>query len=166
MLLDTAYPGFHFDMMWGADDALRYALDLRQPARFDRDGKPAADSHRVVDLRWRGQPLDDAAEFLVVTNNYRAFGGGHFPALGADKVVVDAPDETREALAHYLAAAPGGSTAPTAAGAATAWRILPVDGVKLRFLSGATAVRHVGQGSPVKWVKDNGDGSALFELAP
>ncbi len=59
-----------------------------------------------MNLTWRGQPLDEHADFLVVTNNYRAYGGGHFPALAADKVVVDAPDETREALAHFLAAQP------------------------------------------------------------
>ncbi len=167
-LLDTAYPGFNFDMMWGADGALQYAIDLSQPARFNRDGQPVGDTHRIVDLRWRGQPLDDVAEFLVVTNNYRAFGGGHFPALGADKVVVDAPDETREALAHYLASAPGAGAASAGTDRATAgpsWRILPVPGVKLRFLSGAAGARYLGDGAAVTWVKDNGDGSAWYELA-
>ena len=148
-------------MMWGAGDGLRYSLDLTQPARFDKEGKRAADSHRVTQLTWRGQPLDDSATFLVVTNNYRAYGGGHFPALGADKVVVDAPDETREALARDLAAQPSADQG----GLAPSWRILPVPGVKLQFLSGAGAVVRLSPATPVRLVKDNGDGSALFELA-
>ncbi|SEL67138.1 2',3'-cyclic-nucleotide 2'-phosphodiesterase / 3'-nucleotidase [Roseateles sp. YR242] len=160
-LLDTGYPGFNFDMMWGADDGLRYALDLTQPARFDKEGKLANDSHRVVDLSWKGQPLDDQAAFLVVTNNYRAYGGGHFPALAADKVVVDAPDETREALARDLASQPSADEG----GLSASWRIRPVPGVKLQFLSGAGAIARLTPATPVRLVKENGDGSALFELA-
>ena len=48
---------------------------------------PAA--HRIVDLRWNGQPLDDAAAFAVVTNNYRASGGGNFPGLDGSQIVVN-----------------------------------------------------------------------------
>ncbi|WP_343629800.1 bifunctional 2',3'-cyclic-nucleotide 2'-phosphodiesterase/3'-nucleotidase [Roseateles sp.] len=161
-LVDTNYPSFNFDMMLGQDDGLRYALDLTQPARFDRDGKRVSDAHRVVDLSWRGQPLDERADFLVVTNNYRAFGGGHFPALGSDKVAVDAPDETREAVAHFLAA----QSSLSAAVGQPSWRIRPVPGVALRFVSGTGAIAHLKETPQVKLVKDNGDGSATFELAP
>lgn len=161
-VVDTSYPSFNFDMMTGDGDGLRYALDLTQPARFDKDGKRLGDSARVVDLTWRGQPLDDRAEFLVVTNNYRAYGGGHFPGLGADKVVVDAPDETREALAHFLASAPRTTTGVQA----PSWSIRPVPGVRLQFVSGAGGIRHLDGQSAVRLVKEQGDGSALFELAP
>ncbi|OWQ90767.1 2',3'-cyclic-nucleotide 2'-phosphodiesterase [Roseateles aquatilis] len=162
MVVDTSYPSFNFDMMLGQGNGLRYQLDLTQPARFNIDGKQVSDSHRVVDLSWQGRPLDDKTDFLVVTNNYRAFGGGHFPALGADKIAVDAPDETREALAHFLAAQPSLS----AAVAQSSWAIRPVKDVSLQFLSGSGAIAHLKDTPQVKLVKDNGDGSALFELAP
>jgi len=161
-VVDASYPSFNFDMMLGQDGGLRYELDLTQPARFDKDGRQVSDGHRVVGLSWRGQPLDERAEFLVVTNNYRAYGGGHFPALGADKVVVDAPDETREAVAHFLAAQPSLS----AAVAAPSWRIRPVPGVALQFVSGNGAAAHLADTPQVGLVKDNGDGSSLFELKP
>ena len=161
-LVDAAYPSFNFDMMLGQDGALRYELDLTQPARFDKDGQRQGDGHRVVNLSWRGQPLDERADFLVVTNNYRAYGGGHFPALAADKVVVDAPDETREAVAHFLAAQPSLS----AAVAAPSWRIRPVPGVAMQFVSGNGALAHLKETPQVRQVKDNGDGSSLFELTP
>lgn len=161
-VVDTAYPSFNFDMMLGQDGALRYELDLTQPARFDKDGKRVSDGARVVDLTWHGQPMDERAEFLVVTNNYRAYGGGHFPALGADKVVVDAPDETREAVAHFLAAQPSLS----AAVAAPSWRIRPVPGVAMQFVSGNGAVAHLKDTPRIARVQDNGDGSSTFELKP
>ncbi len=161
-VVDAGYPSFNFDMMLGQDDALRYELDLTQPARFDKDGQRQGEGRRVVNLTWRGQPLDERADFLVVTNNYRAYGGGHFPALAADKVVVDAPDETREAVAHFLAAQPSLS----AAVAAPSWRIRPVPGVAMQFVSGNGAIAHLKETPQVRQVKDNGDGSSLFELAP
>ena len=161
-VVDTGYPSFNFDMMLGQDGALRYELDLTQPARFDKDGKRVGDGQRVVNLTWRGQPLDERADFLVVTNNYRAYGGGHFPALAADKVVVDAPDETREALAHFLAAQPSLS----AAVAGSSWRIRPVPGVAMQFVSGSGAAAHLKDTPQVTRVQDNSDGSSLFELKP
>lgn len=161
-VVDAAYPSFNFDMMLGQDGALRYELDLTQPARFDKDGQKISDGRRVVDLTWRGKPLDEQASFLVVTNNYRAYGGGHFPALAADKVVVDAPDETREAVAHFLAAQPSLS----AAVAAPSWRIRPVPGVAMQFVSGNGASAHLKETPQVARVKDNGDGSSTFELKP
>lgn len=160
-LLDTAYPSFNFDMMLGQDGALSYTLDLTQPARFNRDGQRASDGQRVRELRWQGRPLDDAAEFLVVSNNYRAYGGGHFPHLGADKVVVDAPDETREALAHYLAQ-PG--RIPAALALAPAWKIQPVPGVALQFVAGLGGAARLADSPGVRLVRDNGDGSGLYEL--
>ena len=45
-------------------------------------------------------------------------------------------------------------------------RSLPVPGVKLRFPSGAAAVAHLARYPQIKLVKDNGDGSALYELRP
>jgi 2',3'-cyclic-nucleotide 2'-phosphodiesterase/3'-nucleotidase len=92
-------------------------------------------SRRIVDLRHAGQPVDDTASFIVVTNNYRASGGGSFPGLDGTQIVLDAPDENRQALAQYLAAA--GTFDPSADGN---WRLAPVPGVKLRFTSGQGGV--------------------------
>ena len=114
-----------------------------------------------IDLRYGGKPIDKAASFVVVTNNYRASGGGFFPGLDGSNIVLDSPDENREALVRYLASAPQFDPS-----ADNNWRIQPVPGVKLRFLSGAGAMAHVADTPAVRLVKDNGDGSALFELAP
>ena len=41
-------------------------------------------------------------EFVVVTNNYRADGGGGFPGLGGDAAILRAPDANRDALLRYF----------------------------------------------------------------
>jgi len=157
-LINDQFPTYNFDTI----DGVSYRIDVSQPARYDRSGKlVAADAKRIVDLRYQGQPVTDTMMFAVVTNNYRASGGGNFPGVDSKTVVLDAPDENREALVMYLTSA--GKLDPSAD---NNWRIQPVQGVKLRFLSGAGGIAHLARYPQVKLVKDNGDGSALFELAP
>ena len=157
LLLNPGFPSYNQDVI----DGLSYRLDLTQPARYERSGKlVAADARRVVDLRHAGRPLDDKAEFAVVTNNYRASGGGNFPGLDGSNIILDAPDENRQALLGYLQAS--GTITPEADGN---WRIQPVPGVKLRFVAGTGAIAHLPRMPQVRLVKDNGDGTALFELA-
>ena len=165
-LLNEAFKPYNFDMI----DGLTYQIDVTQPARFDAEGKrlaPAA--QRIVGLAYQGRPLDDAALFVVVTNNYRASGGGGFPGLDGSNIVVDSPDETRDALVQYLRAASPLGPAADLAGDKTGtppWRILPVPGVALRFLSGSGALAHLARYPQIKRVQDNADGSTLFELTP
>ncbi len=155
-LLSNAFASYNFDTL----DGVSYRIDVTQPARYDRSGKLVApEARRILDLRYQGQPIAEQAEFAVVTNNYRASGGGNFPGLDGRKVVLDAPDENREALLQYLQAAK--TIDPAADGN---WRIQPVPGVKLRFVSGAGGIAHLARYPQVRLVKDQGDGSALFEL--
>jgi 2',3'-cyclic-nucleotide 2'-phosphodiesterase/3'-nucleotidase len=99
-LLDDTFPSYNFDVI----DGVTYRIDVTQPSRYDVDGELVApDAHRIVDLRYGGQPVMDDQIFLVATNNYRAGGGGNFPGLGPDKIVIDAPDENRQVLANYIA---------------------------------------------------------------
>ena len=157
-LINSSFPSFNFDTL----DGLRYRIDVTQPARYERSGKLVApEARRIVDLRHDGRPVDDAAFFAVVTNNYRASGGGNFPTLDGSQIVLDAPDENREALLQYLQAAR--TLNPSAD---DNWRIQAVPGIKLRFTSGAGGIAHLARYPQITLVKDNGDGSALFELKP
>ena len=157
-LINDAFPTFNFDTL----DGVSYQIDVTQAARYGVDGKLVAPaSHRIVNLQYQGQPLDDAARFVVVTNNYRASGGGNFPGLDGKNIVMDAPDENREALVQYMRSA---TTLDPAAD--NNWRIQPVPGVKLRFLSGSGGLAHLARYPQITLIKDNGDGSALFELRP
>ena len=156
-LVNDAFRTFNFDTI----DGVSYRIDVTQPARYDSNGKPVAPSaRRIVDLRHDGRPIDEAARFIVVTNNYRASGGGGFPGLDGSNIVMDSPDENREALVQYMRTA--GSIDPRADGN---WSIIPVPGVRLRFLSGAGGIAHLPRYPQVRLVRDNGDGSALYELA-
>lgn len=157
-LVNPGFPSFNFDTL----DGVSYRIDVTQPARYNREGQLVdAQARRIVDLRYGGKPIDEQAAFIVVTNNYRAGGGGNFPGLDGKNIVMAAPDENREALVDYLAAAKQFN--PSADGN---WSVQAVPGVKLRFVSGAGALAHLAANPKIRLVKDQGDGSALFELVP
>ena len=63
-------------------DGVEYAIDVTEPARYDESGALVApQARRIRDLAFKGAPIDPEQAFLVVTNNYRASGGGGFPGL-------------------------------------------------------------------------------------
>jgi len=162
-LLDEGFRSYNFDTL----DGVSYELDVTQPARYTGNGALAApDAHRVQNLRYQGKPVEPDARFIVATNNYRAYGGGNFPGLVAANVVLDAPDENRQVLVDYLAqvaaAEKSGQVNPSADGN---WKIQPVPGVSMTFLTGSGAKRYVARHPGIKFVQDNDDGSTMFELA-
>ncbi|MEY8264156.1 MAG: bifunctional 2',3'-cyclic-nucleotide 2'-phosphodiesterase/3'-nucleotidase, partial [Bermanella sp.] len=59
-------------------------------------------SSRIKKLTFQGQAINLSQQFLVVSNNYRAAGGGHFPGISDEKIVIDAPNENRQTVADYL----------------------------------------------------------------
>lgn len=157
-LINDDFRSYNFDVI----DGVTYEIDVSEPPKYDPNGKPINPAaNRIRDLAFGARPIDDTAKFVVVTNNYRAYGGGNFPGIDASKVVIDAPEENREALVQYFTANP--TFNPSADGN---WRIRPVEGVSLRFLSGVGATKYLAANPAIKLVRDNGDGSALYELAP
>ena len=110
-------------------------------------------------------PFKADAKFIVATDNYRAFGGGNFPGLGAEKVVFDAPAENRQALVEHLTLVevltPGKAVNPSADGS---WRILSVSGVKMNFRSASAASKYLANHPGIRLIRNNWDGSALYEL--
>ena len=101
------HPTYNFDVL----DGLTYKIDVTQPSKFDRDCAVVnANTNRIVDLSYtdeNGKVFTGeefaAKEFIVASNNYRAFGG-KFAGTGSDHVVLELPDTNREALAAYITA--------------------------------------------------------------
>ncbi len=163
-LLNDAFRSYNFDTI----DGVTYELDVTQPARYDINGALVApQAHRVQKLSFDGEPIKLDAKFIVATNNYRAFGGGNFPGLNASKVVLEAPEENRQVLVEYLrmmdTLSANKQVNPSADGN---WRIAPVPGVHLTFMTASAATRYLPKHPQIHLIKDNGDGSALFEIAP
>ncbi|WP_375551496.1 5'-nucleotidase C-terminal domain-containing protein [Rhodophyticola porphyridii] len=91
--LERAACAFH-QLVPGRDeqlliDGLTYAIDVTAPPCYSADGEDRFPSPgRIRDLRHNGQPVQPDQEFLVVTNSYRAAGGGHFASPAAAEPVL------------------------------------------------------------------------------
>lgn len=97
-LINQGFPAFNFDVI----DGVSYRIDVTQASRYDGDGKLVApEAHRIRDLSFEGQPIDEQANFLVVTNNYRASGGGNFPGTRTT-IVLEAPDLNRDVIVRHI----------------------------------------------------------------
>ncbi|MBB6675189.1 bifunctional 2',3'-cyclic-nucleotide 2'-phosphodiesterase/3'-nucleotidase [Cohnella nanjingensis] len=134
-LLDSSFAVYNFDVL----DGVTYQIDVTKNAKYKPDGSVNdASSSRIVNLQYKGQPIDPNQDFLVVTNNYRASGGGNFPGLKGSQLIVDTQDENRQVLMDYIASKQ--SVSPSADGN---WSIAPIPGdVKVTFTSSPAAAKY------------------------
>ena len=89
---------YNFDVM----DGVNYQIDVTQPAKYDGNCKVINEgSERIVGLTYQGKPIDMKQDFIIATNNYRAYSN-KFPGTGSDFVAFDSPDENRSILANYI----------------------------------------------------------------
>nr|WP_238590749.1 bifunctional 2',3'-cyclic-nucleotide 2'-phosphodiesterase/3'-nucleotidase [Paenibacillus beijingensis] len=135
-LLNSKFAVYNFDVI----DGVTYQIDVTKKAKYNTDGTiNDAGSSRIVNLKYNGQPVDPNQDFIVVTNNYRAGGGGNFPGVKGSELVVDSQDENRQVLMDFIAEEK--SINPSADGN---WSIAPVQGsnVNVTFTSAPEAEKY------------------------
>lgn len=156
-LIDPAFPTYNFDVI----DGVTYRIDVTQPSRYDGNGKLVApEGRRIVDLKFKGQPIDDKQLFVVATNNYRAGGGGNFPGNDGNTIVIDAPDLNRDVIVRYIVEQ---KTINPAADAN--WSFVPLPaGVNVTFTSSPQAAKAVPPGVKATPAGEAADGFAKFKL--
>ncbi|MGY6547933.1 MAG: bifunctional 2',3'-cyclic-nucleotide 2'-phosphodiesterase/3'-nucleotidase [Roseinatronobacter sp.] len=134
-LIDSAHPGYNFEIIYGLD----YAIDLTAPARFTATGVEIDRARsRVRDLVWRGVPVDPAAEFILCTNSYRAYGAGGFSGAQAANIVHEDALTTREILRRHVSAHGAITVDPRAP-----FRLQPVPGASAVLRTGVAAGAHL-----------------------
>lgn len=98
-LISDTHPSYNFDVI----DGVTYEIDVTQPPRYGDKGELLNDgANRIKNLTYKGTPIDTEQEFVVVTNNYRAGGGGTFPSLDGSTIIVEAPQTNRQVLVDYI----------------------------------------------------------------
>ena len=157
-LISARFSSFNFDVI----DGVSYRIDVSRPPRYTPDGELLnADSHRIVELQFEGKAIDPEQVFIVATNNYRADGGGGFPGLDGNNVIIAAPDTNRDVLADYIFDLK--TLDPSADGN---WAFAPINAdVVVTFSSSPRAAATLGADSPISKIGDNENGSAKYRIA-
>ena len=136
-LLDPSVPGYMFDVIFG----LTYVIDVTTPARYFPNGTVRSpNNRRVRDIRFANVPVDPAQRFVVVTNSYRASGGGGVPALNSAEPVLMPATEIRDALTDYFAGTLPADPLETAPGP---WRFEQAPGTRVSVRTGPGAHKYL-----------------------
>ena len=107
-LLNSEFSAYNYDVIEG----IEYQIDVTKPQ-----------GERIVNATYEGQPLTAEQEFLVVTNDYRAGGGGDFPpCVEEDPVYAPSGATNRAQIIKYVKAKGTINPEPT-----NNWSIKPVD---------------------------------------
>ena len=149
-LINEKYVGYNFDQIQGG---IAYTIDVSKPA-----------GERIVKLTYHGKRITPAQNFIVVTNNYRANGGGHFPGLDGNNVVLAAPDGTREILARWLQAHPSLDAKDLPHASWHFARLKTQGAVVFTAASDKQAVAETDGLHNIKQLRDNGDGTAVYSI--
>ncbi|WP_395680952.1 bifunctional 2',3'-cyclic-nucleotide 2'-phosphodiesterase/3'-nucleotidase [Dokdonella sp.] len=150
-LIDRKFSGYNFDVIQGG---LAYAIDVTK-----------TQGERIRDLAYKGKPVEPAQAFIVVTNNYRASGGGHFPGLDGSNLVISAPDANRDVVIAWIKARRHLTRARD--GSERNWHFVPVrtaGPVVVTSETGRLALAKANGINGVSLVKDNGDGSSTYAI--
>jgi 2',3'-cyclic-nucleotide 2'-phosphodiesterase/3'-nucleotidase len=149
-LINGHYTGYNFDQIQGG---IHYVIDVSKPI-----------GQRITTLTYEGKPVAPTQPFVIVTNNYRASGGGHFPGLDGNNIVLAAPDGTREILAKWL-------ERHKQIGAKdlepTSWKFAPLKThgpVVFTAASGKQDVARDAGLDNIRQLKDHGDGTATYAI--
>ncbi|KQL48831.1 2', 3'-cyclic nucleotide 2'-phosphodiesterase [Brevibacillus choshinensis] len=156
-LVNEAFPTYNFDVI----DGVTYQVDVTQPSKYAIDGKLADEkANRIKNLAYNGKPVKAEDKFIVVTNNYRAGGGGNFPGLDGKNVIIDSPDENRQVVIDYILSEKSINPA-----ADQNWTFAPVNAkVNVTFTTSPEAKPYAEKMSNLKYINTLETGFAKYSI--
>ena len=127
-LHNSAVPMFNFDTYFG----LHYDIDpLQRPGQ------------RIKNLRHGAAPVLPDQPFVLVTSQFRAAGGGGYPPLPAERVILRCEQRLEEGLSEVLSDPGDGNWQ------SSPWRIAPASPVSATLETSPDALQHLHQIAPL-----------------
>ena len=145
-LVAQTTPCYLFETVLG----VTYRIDLEQPALFTPRGAPQAvpsgttkGRGRIRGLCHDGREVLDGDDFILVTNGFRATGGGHYPGAARAERVLGSGDCIRDILCDHFRAGHHTQAAPE-----DHWRLQAPAGTTATFDCSPRAVSLIAQQAP------------------
>lgn len=123
LLADPNIPAFQFDTIYGLE------------TQIDPTAKPY---NRIRQLHYDGRPVVPEQQFILATNQFRSAGGGGYPAIPPDRVVVRSPSSLEEAIIATLQ-----TSSPQTYDSPPPWQFAPLGGIEAIFMSHSDALNYL-----------------------
>ncbi len=147
-LLNPEFSAYNYDVIEG----IEYQIDVTKPK-----------GERIVNATYQGEPLSEDMEFLVVTNNYRAGGGGDFPpCVEEDPVYAPSGVTNRQVIVDYIQAKGTVNPQPT-----YNWSIKPFEPAgTITFRSHPDAMEYINDMniSGIERIRTDENGMGVYKL--
>ena len=147
-LLNPEFSAYNYDVIEG----IEYQVDVTKPK-----------GERIVNATYQGEPLSEDMEFLIVTNNYRAGGGGDFPpCVEEDPVYAPSGVTNRQVIVDYIQAKGTVNPQPT-----YNWNIKPFDPAgTITFRSHPDAMEYINDMniSGIERLRTDDNGMGVYKL--
>jgi len=156
-LINEEFRTYNFDVI----DGVTYEIDVTEPAKYGLDGKLVNEkANRIKNLSFNGKKVKPEDKFIVVTNNYRAGGGGNFPGIDGSNVIIASPDENRQVVINYIMAQK--TINPTAD---NNWTFAPINGkANVTFTTSPDAQAFAAQLPHIQYLETLENGFAKFAI--
>ncbi len=134
-LIDLDFACYNFDVL----DGLTYRFDLSRPPRYTAQGDLIDPSHaRVVEMTMGGRPVAPTDRIAIVTDSYRAGGGGMFRAAAEARWICGSAVTARDILVDHIR-----TQERIAPEARPSWDLVPMPRTRAWFDTGPGALAHV-----------------------
>lgn len=128
-LRNDDFPAYNSDTIFG----LTYQIDLTQPPRYGANGTLLnPQSRRIKNLAYQDALIDPEQQFVLAVNNYRSGGGGGFPHVSNDRIIIESDTKILDLLAKALAQPLSLEDLPQ-----TPWQFTPIPGASVEFDTGS-----------------------------
>jgi 2',3'-cyclic-nucleotide 2'-phosphodiesterase len=146
-LINYEMRAFNYDVVEG----IEYVFDVTKPV-----------GERVVEVLYKGKPINPNMEFIIIMNNYRASGGGNYPFMDGTNIVLSTTDVNREIIIDYIEENKIINPKPT-----NNWRIKPVKTAgQVLYRSSADGWKYLNQSNieTIKYISTNEEGWGIYEI--
>ena len=153
-LVDPRFPPTDFDL----PERVRFTVDLSRPARFDAIGRRLGYGRgRVSGLSLDGAPIADETPLILAITDFRAYGGGHFPAPAT--TLFPTGTIVRDAVGDLVLDEVAGTKEPS-------FDFAPVAAATAIFRTGPGAAAHLGDlaGRDLEPLGIDAEGFAAYRL--
>ncbi|MCG1010866.1 5'-nucleotidase C-terminal domain-containing protein [Salinicoccus sp. ID82-1] len=142
------FPSYNFDVFFDLD----YTVDITRPPRYSGTAKQISDSERIVEMKYKGRPVEPDDWFIVPANNYRV---SYTPFLRDAEVVHESYRHVRDIVVEYMMTEPEFEHR-------NPMTIMPAR--KYKMMSATKARGYIEKDSRINYIESIDDGFSWYEI--